>query len=71
MILLKYHSFFSGKKKKALKDITKEMLGNGMLGNRARLDHSTGREQWRVHLVVSMQGLLSFLFLSVNHLFKN
>lgn len=70
MILLKYHSFFS-EKKKNLKDITKEMLGNGMLGNRARLDHSTGREQWRVHLVVSMQGLLSFLFLSVNHLFKN
>lgn len=58
MILLKYHYFFS-EKKKTLKDITKEMLGNGMLGNRARLDHSTGREQWRVHLVVSMQGLLS------------
>lgn len=37
MILLKYHSFFSGKKK-TLKDITKEMIGNGMLGNRARLD---------------------------------
>lgn len=30
--------FLFWKKKKTLKDITKEMIGNGMLGNRARLD---------------------------------